>query len=77
LFPIAASLSVCGAMWSDWQHLTPTQEGTAHTLEAIRKKHDLPALALVVVKDGKICDCGQRQLFLSTGDNYYLPVVQG
>ena len=24
--------------------------------EAIRKKHDLPALAVVVVKDGQICD---------------------
>ena len=26
------------------------------TLEVIRKKHDLPALAVVVVKDSKICD---------------------
>jgi CubicO group peptidase (beta-lactamase class C family) len=26
------------------------------SLEAIRKKHDLPALAVVVVKDGQICD---------------------
>jgi CubicO group peptidase (beta-lactamase class C family) len=25
-------------------------------IEAIRKKHELPALAVVVVKDGKICD---------------------
>src|ERR1035438_9221348 len=29
---------------------------TAQTLEDIRKKHDLPALAAVVVKDGVICD---------------------
>src|ERR1017187_4875971 len=29
---------------------------TAQTLEDIRKKHDLPALAAVVVKDGAICD---------------------
>ena len=29
---------------------------TAQTLEAIRKKHDLPALAVVVVKDGAIRD---------------------
>ena len=29
---------------------------TAQTLEDIRKKHDLPALAAVVVKDGQICD---------------------
>jgi len=26
------------------------------SLESIRKKHDLPALAVVVVKDGQICD---------------------
>ena len=29
---------------------------TAQTLEDIRKNHDLPALATVVVKDGAICD---------------------
>jgi len=29
---------------------------TAETMETIRKKHDLPALAVAVVKDGKICD---------------------
>src|SRR5258706_2715073 len=29
---------------------------TAQTIEALRKKHELPALALVVVKDGRICD---------------------
>ncbi|MGC3957827.1 MAG: serine hydrolase domain-containing protein [Verrucomicrobiota bacterium] len=29
---------------------------TTQTLEALRKKHDLPALAVVVVKDGVICD---------------------
>ena len=28
----------------------------ARRIEAIRKKHDLPALAVVVVKDGQICD---------------------
>ena len=28
----------------------------AQALEVIRKKHDLPALAVVVVKDGRICD---------------------
>jgi len=34
-----------------------TQPGdTAETLDTIRKKHDLPALAVAVVKDGKICD---------------------
>ncbi len=34
----------------------PTTTNTTQTLEAIRKKHSLPALAVVVVKDGKICD---------------------
>src|ERR1043166_1881356 len=29
---------------------------TARTIEALRKKHNLPAIALVVVKDGRICD---------------------
>lgn len=29
---------------------------TAQVLEGLRKKHDLPALAVVVVKDGQICD---------------------
>jgi CubicO group peptidase (beta-lactamase class C family) len=35
---------------------SPTSGETSRDLEAIRKKHDLPALAVVVVKDGKICD---------------------
>ena len=30
----------------------------AQTLEGIRKKHNLPALAAVVVKEGRICDRG-------------------
>jgi CubicO group peptidase (beta-lactamase class C family) len=34
----------------------PTSDDMAQTLEAIRKKHDLPALAVVVVKAGKFCD---------------------
>jgi CubicO group peptidase (beta-lactamase class C family) len=33
-----------------------TRTDTAQTLEGIRKKHELPALAVVVVKDGQICD---------------------
>ena len=33
-----------------------TYADSAHALEVIRKKHDLPALAVVVVKDGRICD---------------------
>jgi len=33
-----------------------TGTDTSGALEVIRKKHDLPALAMVVVKDGQICD---------------------
>jgi CubicO group peptidase (beta-lactamase class C family) len=33
-----------------------TPANSAQALEVIRKKHDLPALAVVVVKDGQICD---------------------
>jgi CubicO group peptidase (beta-lactamase class C family) len=34
----------------------PSTANTAQILEEIRKKHDLPALAVAVVKDGIICD---------------------
>jgi hypothetical protein len=34
----------------------PLPADTAQALEVIRKKYDFPALAVVVVKDGKICD---------------------
>jgi len=34
----------------------PTAVDTAQTLETIRMKYELPALAVVVVKDGKFCD---------------------
>lgn len=33
-----------------------TSADTAQMLEAFRKKYDLPALAIIVVKDGRICD---------------------
>jgi CubicO group peptidase (beta-lactamase class C family) len=35
---------------------SPPLSATAQTLETIRKKYDLPALAVVVVKNGIICD---------------------
>jgi CubicO group peptidase (beta-lactamase class C family) len=35
---------------------TVSDNAPDQSLEAIRKKHDLPALAVVVVKDGQICD---------------------
>lgn len=34
----------------------PAREGATAALEAIRAKHDLPALAVVVVKDGRVAD---------------------
>ena len=34
----------------------PQSDSMSQTLEDLRRKHDLPALAAVVVKDGKICD---------------------
>ncbi len=34
----------------------PESKDMTQALEVIRKKHDLPALAAVVVKDGQICD---------------------
>src|ERR1039458_2536462 len=33
----------------------PASGDTASVLEGIRKEHDLPALAVVVVKDARIC----------------------
>jgi CubicO group peptidase (beta-lactamase class C family) len=48
-------------------------------LETIRKKHELPALAMVVVKDGKICDraaVGVRKLgdpvAITTNDLFHI-----
>src|SRR2546423_6318228 len=35
---------------------TSSTEQTAQILETIRGKHNLPALAVAVVKEGKICD---------------------
>ena len=36
--------------------LAPSSDDMTQTLEAIRKRHNLPALAVVVTKDGQICD---------------------
>jgi len=43
------------ASFTVWAETTPTND-TAQMLETFRKKYDLPALFVVVVKDGKICD---------------------
>ncbi|HWX20005.1 MAG TPA: serine hydrolase domain-containing protein [Candidatus Binatia bacterium] len=53
--------------------------GTAQALEVIRKKYDLPALAVVVVKEGKICDraavgvrkSGEKKL-VTTNDQFHI-----
>ena len=55
------------------------QTNTAQVLEVIRKKYDFPALAVVVVKDGKICDraaLGVRKLgspsLVTTNDQFHI-----
>ena len=35
---------------------SPTNSTPDQSMDAIRKKYDLPALAVVVVKDGRICE---------------------
>lgn len=50
-FLLASALNVTGTRVP----AAPATDNTAQILEDIRKKHDLPALAVVVVKDGKIC----------------------
>ena len=49
---LASALVVCAFTG----FAAPSTGDTAQTLDAIRKKHALPALAVVVVKDGVICD---------------------
>ena len=52
---------------------------TATTLENLRKQHELPALAVVVLKDGKVCDrtaVGVRKLgdptLVTTNDVFHI-----
>lgn len=50
---LVSALTVCVVNVSS----APTASNDmTQTIEAIRKQHDLPALAVVVVKDGRICD---------------------
>ena len=50
---LVSALTVCVVTLS----AAPTASNDmTQALEVIRKKHDLPALAVVVVKDGRICD---------------------
>jgi len=63
VIPVILFVTMVACMFS------PVFADTTQTLEDIRKKHDLPALAVVVVKDGKICDraaVGVRKLGEST-----------
>lgn len=53
-FPVVGMLSVALIVTSPAQ--TPLPVSAIETLATLRSKHDLPALAVVVVKDGKICD---------------------
>src|ERR1035437_1616026 len=48
------AVSTAGVMTASAALSTPADR--AQALEAIRKKHDLPVLAVVVVKEGRICD---------------------
>jgi CubicO group peptidase (beta-lactamase class C family) len=51
---LLASASTISVLIASTASSTPAD--SAQALEVIRKKHDLPALAEVVVKDGRICD---------------------
>jgi CubicO group peptidase (beta-lactamase class C family) len=51
---LLVAVSTAGVMTASAALSTPAD--SAQALEAIRKKHDLPALAVVVVKEGRICD---------------------
>jgi CubicO group peptidase (beta-lactamase class C family) len=59
---VAALLAITGlvSLASDAETfdnpVSTAQPNTPQVLEGIRKKHELPALAVVVVKDGRICD---------------------
>jgi CubicO group peptidase (beta-lactamase class C family) len=45
-----------GLIFASCVGVAPISPDTAETLEAIRKNYQLPALAVIVVKDGKVCD---------------------
>jgi len=53
-FPICLAASIL--MFSTSAFAADSLGDTAQILEPIRKKHNLPALAVAVVKEGKICD---------------------
>src|SRR5580765_3953321 len=53
-FPICLAASIL--MFSTSAFAADSLGDTAQILEPIRKKHNLPALAFAVVKEGKICD---------------------
>ena len=52
---LAASALVFGGICASVSGAASKPPSMSQILEGIRKKHDLPALAVVVVKDGTIC----------------------
>ncbi len=73
-FPVLWLFAVC-ALGEDSQ----PPDSTSQVLESIRKKHKIPALAVVVVKGGQICDraavgvrkMGESQL-VTTNDLFHI-----
>ncbi|HVU08107.1 MAG TPA: serine hydrolase domain-containing protein [Verrucomicrobiae bacterium] len=66
---LIAILLICAVIFAKTARAQSLPADTTQVLEIIRKKYDLPALAVVVVKDGKICDravVGVRKLGDST-----------
>lgn len=62
---------ICSAILfagSDRAVAQPADKETLSLLESVRTKHDLPAVAVVVVKDGKVCDRGAAGV-RKTGDD--------
>jgi CubicO group peptidase (beta-lactamase class C family) len=55
-FSLSAILLICAVIFMKSARAQSLPADTTQALETIRKKYDLPALAVVVVKDGKICD---------------------
>jgi CubicO group peptidase (beta-lactamase class C family) len=56
IIPLGVLLTSLTLMATASSATLPTSTNMTDVLEGIRKKHDLPALAGVVVKNGKICD---------------------
>ena len=76
---IVAILLICALFFVRTARAQSLPADTTQALEAVCKKYDLPALAVVVVKDGKICDraaIGIRKLgdsaLVTTNDQWHI-----